>query len=170
MIGSRAAALRRQFAVERSYCDPMIDSGQAFAGLHMAQRYGDRWEMIDAPRLGKGGQGEVFRVRDITGHLEGEFALKRVPNIIRRQRFRHEVEAIKLLTDPEKHGMNSGVVPLIDHSALDDIDDGAKQFLVMPIARGGDLSNPDRLALYIDSIDAIAKSPFENGIAVFSRA
>jgi serine/threonine protein kinase len=117
--------------------------------------YGGRWEVINDRRLGSGGQGEVFRVRDISGRLEGAYALKRVPNIKRRDRFKREVEAIKRLTDPLTKTTHPNIISLIDHSALDESADGEKQFLVMPIAEGGDLSSPGRLALYKDSIDSV---------------
>ena len=121
----------------------------------MAKKYGGRWEIIDGPALGIGGQGTVFRVKDSTGELDGEFALKRIPDINRRDRFRREVEAIKRLTDPATRQAHPNVITLIDHSALDDANDADKQFLVMPIAHGSDLSAPGRFALYKDSIDAV---------------
>jgi serine/threonine protein kinase len=121
----------------------------------MAKRYGSRWEIVDGAPLGGGGQGTVFRVRDISKQLEGEFALKRIPDISRRERFRREVEAIKRLTDPETHQAHPNVISLVDHSALDETGNSEKQFLVMPIANGGDLSTPGRLALYKDSIDGV---------------
>lgn len=121
----------------------------------MAKKYGGRWEIIDGPALGHGGQGTVIRVKDSTGELDGEFALKRISDINRRDRFRREVEAIKRLTDPATRLAHPNVITLIDHSALDDANDADKQFLVMPIAHGGDLSAPGRLALYKDSIDAV---------------
>jgi serine/threonine protein kinase len=121
----------------------------------MARKYGGRWEIVDGPPVGNGGQGTVHRVRDLTGQLAGEFALKRVSDVNRRERFRREVEAIKRLTDPGTHAAHPGIITLIDHSALDDSADSEKQFLVMPIAYGGDLSAPGRLALYKDSIDGV---------------
>jgi serine/threonine protein kinase len=123
----------------------------------MAKVYGGRWEIVDGPKLGQGGQGEVFRARDVSGRLEGEFALKRVPDINRRDRFLREVEAIKRLTDPARQAAHPNIISLIDHSALEDTADPGKQFLVMPIAQGGDLSTPGRLALYRDSIDAVLR-------------
>jgi hypothetical protein len=66
----------------------------------MAKRYGGRWEVVEGPRLGDGGQSQVFRVRDLKNPDAGQFALKRVTDITRRERFRREVEAIKRLTDP----------------------------------------------------------------------
>ena len=67
----------------------------------MAKVYGGRWQLVDKPELGRGGQGAVFRVTDRSGVLQGEFALKRVPDVNRRERFRREIEAIKRLTDPD---------------------------------------------------------------------
>lgn len=121
----------------------------------MAKKYGDRWQIVDAPPLGTGGQGTVYRVTDMTKQLDGEFALKRVPDINRTERFRREVEAIKRLTDPATHQAHPNVIPLIDHSALDETDDREKQFLVMPIAHGGDLDSLGRLQLYKGSIDSV---------------
>jgi serine/threonine protein kinase len=74
-----------------------------------------------------------------------------VPDITRRERFRREIDAIK--ADPETHQAHPNIISLVDHSALDDIGDPKNQFLVMPIANGGDLSDPGRLSLYKDSID-----------------
>jgi serine/threonine protein kinase len=78
-----------------------------------------------------------------------------VPDVNRRKRFLNEIEAIKRLTDPESHQAHPNVISLIDHSALDDTGNPEKQFLVMPIANGGDLGDVGRLSLYKDSIDAV---------------
>jgi serine/threonine protein kinase len=112
----------------------------------MAKLYGERWKTGDA--LGQGGQGQVFRAVDTSGEYAGEFALKRIINPHRHQRFRNEIEAIKKLHHPN-------VIRLIDHSALDDPSSDEKQFMVMPIAAGGDLSSAGRLSLYPTSPDSI---------------
>lgn len=117
--------------------------------------YGGRWQIVNALELGRGGQGEVCRVKDLTGAYPGEYALKRVPNAKRRERFRREIEAIKRLTNPETQQAHPNIISLIDHSALDGNGEHQKQFLVMPIANGGDLSDPGRLSLYKDSIDGV---------------
>ena len=114
----------------------------------MTTIYGKRWKTLDAAPLGQGGQGRVFRVIDLRDEQRGEFALKRVLNPERRERFRSEIEAIKRLDHPS-------IVKLVDHSALDAVAGEEKQFLVMPIAGGGDLSRGDRLSLYKGSIDAV---------------
>jgi serine/threonine protein kinase len=132
----------------------------------MAKKYGNRWETLDAPLLGDGGQAKVFRVRDASGQLEGDFALKRVFNVIRRERFRREIEAIKRLTDPKTGGTHPNIISLIDHSALDESDDSEKQFLVMPLAHGGDLTKPGRRALYKDSIEAVLQVAKQVAIAL----
>jgi serine/threonine protein kinase len=111
--------------------------------------YGGRWKTVSSAELGGGGQGTVFRVVDIRGEHAGEFALKRVKKPRHRERFRREVEAIKRLSHPN-------IVSLIDHSALDQ-GGVAKSFLVMPIAKGGNLAEPKRLTLYKGSIDATLK-------------
>lgn len=117
----------------------------------MAKIYGERWQISNPKPLGRGGQAEVFRVVDIRGDYEGEYALKRVLNPLRHERFRREIEAIETLRHPN-------IIRLVDHSALSDsageID---KQFLVMPIADGGDLGQKGRVALYKDSIDGVVQ-------------
>jgi serine/threonine protein kinase len=81
----------------------------------MPKLYGNRWKLLDAPPLGQGGQSEVFRASDTRGELGGEFALKRVKNPKRHDRFRNEIEAIQRLSHPN-------VIKLIDHSALSESD------------------------------------------------
>jgi len=110
--------------------------------------YGNRWK-IKSSGLGRGGQSEVFTVTDATGLLQGEYALKRVLNVSRRQRFRQEIDAIKRLRHPN-------IISLIDHSLLEteDGEPADKQYIVMPIAKGGDLTRKERLAFYKDSIEA----------------
>jgi serine/threonine protein kinase len=98
----------------------------------MGKIYGSRWEVVGD--LGKGGQGEVFEARDRANPNAEHVALKRVRNPNRHARFRSEVESIKRLDHPN-------VIKIIDHSALEnELDVVDRQFLVMPIARGGDLS------------------------------
>src|ERR1700730_9435123 len=99
----------------------------------MAKVYGGRWQLVEGTALGHGGQGTVFRVKDLSGAHLGEFALKRVPDIDRRELFRREIDAIKRLTNPETHQAHPNIISLIDHSALDDTGNLEKQFLVMPI-------------------------------------
>jgi serine/threonine protein kinase len=55
----------------------------------VAKIYGNRWQISDS--LGEGGQGDVFRVTDISGQLPGVYALKRLRNAKRRGRFENEV-------------------------------------------------------------------------------
>ncbi|MEQ1489191.1 MAG: serine/threonine-protein kinase [Terricaulis sp.] len=109
--------------------------------------YGGRWRVGDT--ISEGGQGVVFHANDITRALSGDYALKRVLQATRHERFRAEVEAVKRLDHPN-------IIKLIDHSALDA--DAAttetKQFIVMPFAGGGHLAKPDRLALYQNNLDS----------------
>lgn len=98
----------------------------------MGKVYGQRWEIERT--LASGGQAEVFVARDITSSSADPVALKRVKNPNRHPRFRNEVAAIKKLNHPN-------IIKLIDHSALDaGADLPEKQYLVMPLADGGDLS------------------------------
>jgi serine/threonine protein kinase len=114
----------------------------------MAALYGERWKIKNGTTLGQGGQSHVFRVIDVRGDQEGDFALKRVLNPARHDRFRNEIDAIKRLDHPN-------IIKLVDHSALDIDASDNKQFLVMPVAEGGDLSRSDRLGLYKGSIEAV---------------
>jgi len=109
--------------------------------------YGNRWKSVST--ISEGGQAQLFRVVDTTGEREGEFALKRIKNPARRDRFRAEVLAIKRLS-------HSGIITLVDHSAIDDLTGSPDaQYLVMPLAAGGDLSRPGTVALYKENIEAV---------------
>ncbi len=109
----------------------------------MAQVYGGRWKVVRS--LGQGGQGDVFEVVDVVQPDGGAYALKRIRNPRRRQRFEAEVVAIARLRHPN-------VVRLVDHSALGASDDDVgKQFMVMPLAAGGSLAA--RVKVYKGSLD-----------------
>lgn len=107
--------------------------------------YGKRWRILGC--LGEGGQGHVFRVKDTEAEYQGEFALKRVQNSSRRARFLNEINAITRLKHPH-------IIRLLDHSTFED-GDTEPQYLVMPIAEGGDLAHERRRKLYADNIAAV---------------
>jgi len=119
-------------------------------GINMAKIYGGRWQIIDGKAIiGKGGQAEVFRVVDTHNEYDGEYALKRILNPARYERFRNEIEAIKRVHHPN-------IIKLVDHSALNNPNNEIeKQFLVMPIADGGNLSATGRVSIYKDMIDGV---------------
>ncbi len=120
----------------------------------MAKLYGSLADRRSPP-LGAGWTGRSVPCHKTRGEHSGQYALKRVRNPRRRTRFESEIAAITRLSHPN-------FVRLIDYSALaetDEIDE--KQYLVMPIAEGGDLSAPDRLSLYKDDIDAVLKVAFQ---------
>jgi serine/threonine protein kinase len=97
-----------------------------------SKTYGNRWQTIRT--LTEGGQAQIFLVEDRTGSYAEPCVLKRVLNPTRDGRFHDEIAAVKILSHPN-------VVKLLDHSALDALTkDGAKQYLVMPYAEGGDLA------------------------------
>jgi serine/threonine protein kinase len=93
--------------------------------------YGGRWRVIGT--LGQGGQSIVYEVEDTTRQLPGTHALKRIQNPKRHGRFANEVSAIKRLDSPR-------IVKLVDHSPLDSEEPDDKVYLVITLARGGDLS------------------------------
>ncbi|MGY8710480.1 serine/threonine-protein kinase [Bradyrhizobium sp. 18BD] len=95
-----------------------------------------KWEIVDG--ISEGGQAHVYRVKDRTGVEQGIFALKRLKNGDRIDRFRNEVEAVAALKHPN-------VVPLIDKSALHDpVGKKDRRYLVMPLAEGGSLDDAAR--------------------------
>lgn len=109
--------------------------------------YGARWKIVSsAAVLGSGGQGTVMKVTDLSGEHPGEWALKLVRGNRRTRRFENEVKALTKLAHPN-------IIKLIDHSALDVGFSGSANYLVMPIAKGGDLSEPERLRLCMQSIE-----------------
>jgi hypothetical protein len=102
----------------------------------MAQDEYGKWEIVDA--IDEGGQAHVFRVKDRTDARTGIFALKRLRNSKRIERFRNEAEAVAALKHPN-------VVPLIDKSALHDpVNKNDRRYLVMPLAEGGSLEDAAR--------------------------
>jgi serine/threonine protein kinase len=112
--------------------------------------YGGRWRPLRT--LTEGGQAQIFLVEDKTGGFVEPCVLKRVLNPARDGRFRDEIEAIKTLSHPN-------VVRLLDHSALDAAPgDDARQYLVMPHAKGSDLSKvADRYTGKFDDVLTVAK-------------
>jgi serine/threonine protein kinase len=63
-----------------------------------AQIFGDRWQIVD--KLGEGGQGETFLVRDVAEKDDQLYVLKRLKNPKRLPRFEQEVTAIRSLDHP----------------------------------------------------------------------
>jgi serine/threonine protein kinase len=109
--------------------------------------YGGRW--CNEGTIGEGGQSHIFRVSDRLGEYSDFLALKRIKNPERRQRFEREVEAVKRLS-------HENIIKIIDYSAFDQVNDlSEKMFLVMPLAKGGDLSK--RVKIYEGSIDSMLK-------------
>ena len=111
--------------------------------LARARLYGGRWKVLGT--LKEGGQSWVYRVIDMKGEFEGEYALKRLKRKDRVARFRTEVEILRRLQDPH-------IVKLIDAEIQEDGSD-EDSFLVMAIAANGDLD--DRLQLYKDQIESV---------------
>lgn len=111
----------------------------------MAKIYGGRWQVLED--AGRGGQGVVFRVADLRDG-GSNFALKRLSDINRLDRFRREIEALK-------SSSHSNIVQLIDHSDLSSPGPGEKHFLVMPFAAAGDAEK--RRDLFKGSIENVVK-------------
>lgn len=106
----------------------------------MAKIYGERWKTEgDA---GEGGQANVFRVKDLSGALNGDFALKRLRSSARLDRFSAEVAAVERIDHPN-------VIKIVDHSPL--AGDVPVNYIVMPFAQYGDLQK--RHGLYKNNVD-----------------
>lgn len=101
----------------------------------MAQRYG-RWENV-GPLDDRGRQGVVFRVVDAEGEYEGEYALKRLRDLKRLDRFRREVAVLRSLRHP-------GILGVVDA----DVDGERPYFVTRRLAgRLVDREYSDRAAL-----------------------
>lgn len=87
--------------------------------------FDNRWEIIET--IGEGGQGQVFKVKDLTDGNEN-YVLKRLKNINRVDRFRNEIEAIKKLEHPN-------ITKLVDSNLEAD-----NPFLVTEYCSGGELT------------------------------
>jgi serine/threonine protein kinase len=109
----------------------------------MAKMYGGRWEVADS--ISAGGQGEIFRVRDKSGELPGDWALKRLKRKDRVGRFAQEVAILRRL-------QHENIIRLVDAQVHED-DSDERSFLVMPIAEHSDLAA--RLAIYMGHLDSV---------------
>ncbi len=69
--------------------------------------FGGRWQVVGS--LGEGGQGHIFKVRDVSSKDDRIHALKRLKKHDRLSRFKQEIAAAQLLNHP-------GIARLIDHS------------------------------------------------------
>lgn len=115
----------------------------------MAQVFGGRWQISSGKPLARNSQSEILRVVDTRGEYEGEYALKRILHPLQHDRFKREIGAVTALRHPN-------VIGIINYSAFKDATgDPEKQFLVMPIADGGDLGRTARVERYKDSVDFV---------------
>jgi serine/threonine protein kinase len=106
--------------------------------------YGGRWR--NRGNIGGGGQGDVFRVTDALNSLSAdEYALKRLRDVKRLDRFKNEIAALKQLEHPN-------VVKLLDHSDLSN-QTAEPHYLVMPLAAEGDAER--RLPLFVGNVENV---------------
>ena len=110
----------------------------------MSKLYGGRWKIRG--NISGGGQGDVFRVTDTSGALPAnEYALKRLRDVRRLDRFKNEIAALKQLDHPN-------VVKLLDHSDLSSLT-ADTHYLVMPLAAEGDAEL--RLPLFVGNVENV---------------
>lgn len=114
----------------------------------MAKIYGERWEVSSGRTLDKG-QGNVVRVVDLRGDLQGAYALKCIAHPKLNHRFRREISDITDLRHPN-------IIALVDPAAfVDETGAPEKQYLVMPIAPGGDLGHHQRAHQYKGDVEGV---------------
>ena len=89
------------------------------------QIFGGRWKIQES--LPEGGQAHTFRVVDLKGDGKTSYALKRLKNVQRLERFRSEVEALRSLVHPN-------VIKLIDFDF-----EAERPYLVSEFCAGGNL-------------------------------
>jgi serine/threonine protein kinase len=113
----------------------------------LADIYGGRYKNLGSIR--GGAQGDIFRVRDLNSPTGEEFALKRLRDNSRCDRFLREIEAVRALDHPN-------VVKILDHSGAPDSDHPKhKYWFTMPIAAEGNLEA--RAGLYEGNLDGVLK-------------
>jgi predicted Ser/Thr protein kinase len=110
-----------------------------------ARIYGKRWKTKGS--LGEGGQSHVFEVTDDAGILPGKWALKRLRQADRVDRFKQEVEILKQLN-------HDNVIKIVDSQILEEESEGSS-YLVMPLAHHRDLEK--RLAIYTGQIGSVVE-------------
>jgi serine/threonine protein kinase len=93
--------------------------------------YGDRWKIDN--EIGSGGQSKVFLVTDTLSSDNSTFALKRLENPNRLERFKTEIEVMKKLNG------YPNIVQLIDH-AIDNDGDKYATYFVSKYCKLGSLS------------------------------
>ena len=100
-----------------------------------AKVYDDRWEVVQDRPLGEGGQAQTFLVRDLRSDADTLFALKRLKNVDRIDRFEQEVKAVQSLNHPN-------VLSVVEASLHTD-GKKTKPYLVSEYCSGGSLAGGD---------------------------
>lgn len=110
----------------------------------MADTYGKRYKNLGT--LGGGGQGDIHRVRDLNDPTNPEYALKRLRNVARLNRFQAEIEALRRIQHPN-------VMKILDHAGDPAPGDkNNKYWFVMPLAQE---NLEDRIGLYKGNLDSV---------------
>jgi hypothetical protein len=89
----------------------------------------ERW--IRLRSIGRGGQGDIFLVKDSVGEYQELLVQKRLGNIFRKDRFEREVRAVQALSHPN-------IVRYIDHDT-----ESKRPYLVTEYCAGGPLGKAD---------------------------
>lgn len=133
--------------------------------------YGDRWEVVDDRPLGEGGQAQTFLVKDLAGDPDSRYALKRLKNVNRSERFEQEIETVRTLNHPH-------VLSLVDYSLQAD-GRRNKPYMVTEYCAGGSLASGDpsrwagdpvrTLELFAEICDGVAAAHLHPGGPIVHR-
>lgn len=113
----------------------------------MGKLFGERWQVSTDKPLATNSHSEILRVVDARGEYEGDYALKRILRPRWHERFGMEIEAVSALRHPNVIGIVEGTAFCRKAGA------DREPYLVMPIARGGDLGDRRRAEAFRYSID-----------------
>ncbi|HET6232517.1 MAG TPA: serine/threonine-protein kinase [Longimicrobiaceae bacterium] len=133
--------------------------------------YGERWEVVSDRPLGEGGQAQTFLVRDKEGDPDARFALKRLKNVNRVERFEQEIQAVMALNHPN-------VLSLVDYSLRIE-GKREKPYMVTEYCAGGSLASGDpsrwesdpaaTLELFAQICDGVAAAHLRSGGPIVHR-
>ena len=111
--------------------------------------FGERWEKVELPHIGKGGQGYIYKVKDLTGEYSYDCVLKVFKGIKRIDRINNEIKALQKLDHPQ-------IVPILDFSITDkEAYFVTKQFSKHTLADLAPLAPLKALEIFVDICEPI---------------
>lgn len=111
--------------------------------------FGERWEKVELPHIGEGGQGYIYKVKDLTGEYSYDCVLKVFKGIKRIDRINNEIKALQKLDHPQ-------IVPILDFSITDkEAYFVTKQFSKHTLADLAPLAPLKALEIFVDICEPI---------------